>query len=98
MSDNEYHLKLRSLDEINRLGIAGRAFRLHDGSFDLPCDSYSDLRALVDAAEGLEHGDTEQEIRRFLIDRARIMGHSQVLPMTWNSDGTYNDAGSSFRY
>lgn len=100
-ADKKYRYPLRSLDEINRLGLEGKAFRTESGTFDLVVDSFTDLRALIDNADGLldGHDDFVQEIRYFLIRRAKAMGFTNlVIPDTWNSDGSWNDGKRAFKF
>jgi len=73
-----------------RRRLAARGQALPGGRF--PIRNRADLENAIRAvgrAGGPEGTEADRnEVRRFIIQRARALGLSELIPDTWNSDGT----------
>lgn len=75
-----------STDQRERLASQGKA--MQGGSF--PIRNRSDLKNAI-LAVGRVRPNTEAartKVRRFIIRRARELGATDMIPSTWNSDGS----------
>ncbi len=72
-------------DQIEKLGLEGKAFRNPDGHYSFPIVDYEDLQGAIKAVgrSGADHN----EVRAFIISRAKAMGQMQAIPDLWCSDG-----------
>ena len=81
--------------QIEKLGLAGKAFLNPDGHYSFPVDDAEDLQNAIRSVgrSGADH----DKVRGFLVRRAKAMGLSNLLPDLWNSDGSVA-SGRSFHY
>lgn len=73
-------------DQIAAMGKKGQAFKNPDGHYSYPIGDVEDLKNAIRAVGrgGADHDD----IRAFVIKRAKALGQSDLIPDNWGSDGT----------
>lgn len=79
--------------EVDDLGAKGQAFENPDGTYSYPVADEEDLKNAISAV-GLGNADHD-DIRKYLIGRAKDLGLSELIPDTWNADGSMKDETKS---
>lgn len=75
-----------SAEDKRKLAAQGHAMRGPGGEPDYPIDDQEDLgKAILAVGRG---GADHDKIRAYVIRRAREMGHSDMIPDNWASDGS----------
>jgi len=81
-----------SADELKRLGENGEAFRNPDGSYSFPIQ---DVEALKNAIRAVGRSGADHDaVRRFIMRRAHELGADDLIPDTWNKDGSLKTENS----
>lgn len=72
--------------EIDALGAKGQAFKNADGSYSYPIADAEDLSNAIHAVGrgGADHDD----IRKYIVGRAKALGLSNKIPPNWGADGS----------
>lgn len=78
-----------SAEQIKEMAKDGRA--MPDGSY--PIDDVDDLKKAIKAV-GRGKSNSHASIRRHIMARAKALGHSDLIPDSWNADGTLKEAKS----
>jgi len=73
--------------EIDKLGAAGKAYKNADGHYSFPVDNVADLKKAI-RATGRAPDDERDGVRKYIVGRAKDLGQSDLIPDSWNSDGT----------
>ena len=81
-----------SADELVALGKKGHAFLNSDGHYSYPVDDDEDLHNAIRAVG--RGGADHNAIRKYIIGRAKSMGHSDWIPENWSSDGSIKEANA----
>jgi HK97 family phage prohead protease len=82
-------------DEIDKLGAKGEAFKNDDGSYSYPIADTDDLK---DAIRAVGRGNADHDaIRKYIIGRAKDLNESDLIPDTWNADGSLKDDDAKSR-
>ena len=78
-----------SADQLRRLASEGHAMTDSGGNISYPIEDVEDLGNAIHAVGrgGAEH----DAIRRYIARRAREMGHADMIPDTWGSDGSLRE-------
>lgn len=79
--------------QIDALGAKGHAFKNPDGHYSYPVDDQKDLENAIHAVG--RGGADHDAIRKYIIGRAKAMGHSDMIPDDWNSDGSLKTSNSA---
>lgn len=82
-----------SATEIEALGQAGKAFKAANGIYDYPAADRADVLAGIHRVGSAEPAD-KAPLRRFLTGRAKALGASRLIPLTWREDGSVAAARS----
>lgn len=78
---------MADISEEARRNAAAKGQALPGGRF--PIRNRNDLENAIRAVGRAKGGDAGRNaVRRFIIKRARALGLSDLVPDTWNSDGT----------
>ena len=81
-------------DEVDELGKKGHAFGPDDGGhYSYPIDDEADLDSAIHAV-GRGSADHD-DIRKYIIGRAKAMGLSSKIPDNWKSDGSLDESKSA---
>lgn len=81
--------------EIEDLGKEGKAFKNPDGTYSYPIVDKEDVEKAIKAV-GLG-GSDHDAIRKFIIGRAKNLGCSDLIPDSWNADGSLKAESKSRR-
>ena len=78
--------------DIDALGAKGQAFKNPDGTYSYPI---ADAEDLGNAIKAVGRGNADHDdIRKYIIGRAKDLGESDQIPDTWNSDGSLTTAAA----
>lgn len=81
-------------EELKTLGEKGEAFRNADGTYGYPAADEADLKRTIRSAS---YGDTSHDpIRAYVIKRAEALKLSDLVPDTWNADGSLKETKSAW--
>jgi HK97 family phage prohead protease len=75
--------------ELDDLGAQGKAFKHPDGHWAFPVVNQSDLLAAIKAV-GMTTAP-HNDVRRYLMRRAKALNLSHLIPPSWNADGSLKD-------
>lgn len=75
-----------SADQMRHLLAEGHAMKGPNGNIDYPIDDDEDLHNAIHAVG--RGNASHDKIRRYIMRRAKEMGHSDWIPDDWNSDGS----------
>lgn len=81
--------------EVEAMGAKGHAFRNPDGHFSFPVGDAEDLDNAIKAVG--RGGADHDAIRKYIIGRAKALGLSSQIPVTWNADGSAGGQSSAQR-
>jgi uncharacterized protein len=75
--------------QIDALGAEGHAFRNPDDTYSYPIDDVEDLKSAIHAV-GRGNADHD-DIRAYIIRRAKAMGQADLIPDNWTASGALKD-------
>jgi HK97 family phage prohead protease len=79
-----------SAEELTKMVSSGTAMKSEGGD---PVYPIADVHVLRDSIRLVGRGSDEYDgIRRHIVTRSTALGHSDLVPDNWNSDGSLNDA------
>jgi HK97 family phage prohead protease len=92
---DEYR-KQRTQAEVDAFGKVGKAFKNPDGHYSFSIESNADLLNAIKAVgrSGADH----DKLRKWIIAQAKKLGSSDLIPDSWNSDGTIRTGSRAFKY
>jgi HK97 family phage prohead protease len=79
-------------DQLKELGAKGHAFKNPDGSYSYPIEDVDDLQNAIHAVG--RGGSDHDAIRKYIIGRAKDLGHADAIPDDWNADGSLKQTNS----
>ena len=81
--------------ELEALGKAGKAFKHGNGAYAFPIADREDLSNAIRAVGGRARKSPAEDVRRFIMRRARQLGLESMIPDTWRPDGSVSASGST---
>lgn len=91
-TDSEYVAFVKAkytAEQKRKLADQGHAMRNSDGEPDYPVDDLEDLKNAIRAVG--RGGADHNKIRKYVMGRARSMGHADLIPDTWAADGSLKE-------